>query len=77
MPAFMTGTRNMGTEMFTLLLPAIVFILFAMFIWPMFIFACLGILAGTLLLIYYEKWYCRRDSWIRHKENDKWVYEKI
>ena len=77
MPAFMTGTRNMGTELFTLLLPAIVFMLFAFIFWPMFILFCLGLLVCMLAFVYLERWYCRKHSWIRHKENDKWVYEKI
>ena len=77
MPAFMTGTRNMGTELFALLIPAIVFMLFTFIFWPMFILSCLGLLVGVLGFVYLEKWYCRKHSWIRHKENDKWVYEKI
>jgi len=42
---FMSGTRNMGTEMFTIAVPLSTLMLFMAFIYPMFLTGLVGVIA--------------------------------
>ena len=75
MGQFITGKRNMGTELFAVAFPSITFMVFMIFAWPIFLMVCLGFLGLYCTGSYLETWKCKKYSWIRHKENGKWVYE--
>ena len=75
MGQFITGTRNMGTEMFTIAGPGLGLILAILLLAPILLLVCLIWIPGMLLCNYCEKENAKDNSWVRHKENGKWVYE--